>query len=105
MSSTATDLKGKGKAEGLSEAAVVEPSDGSDSDSSGNDTSSDLDSDPGVSDSESITQEYLDSLLSKAKIGMANKKQKSKDMAWNVGEEEEILLVGEEEHQRCGLVS
>lgn len=98
MSSTATDLKGKGKAEGLSEAAVVEPSDGSDSDSSGNDTSSDLDSDPGVSDSESITQEYLDSLLSKAKIGIANKKQKA-------NEEEEILLVEEEEHQRCGSVS
>jgi hypothetical protein len=98
MSSTATDLKGKYKARDLVENAGVTERPYT-SDSSDNDTNSDSDFDSsiGESDSESITQEYLESLLAKAKAGMANKKQKIADAGYV--EDQEILLVGEEDQK------
>ena len=50
------------------------------------------------SDSESVTQEYLDSLIAKAKAAAVNKRQKIRSEEHS---EDEVILLDAEEDQKC----
>ena len=99
MPSADTNLKGKGRARESIESADLEQRPYT-NDSSSEDTGSGSDSDSSFeeSDSKSITQEYLDSLIAKAKAAAVEKRQK------NTGEEhveEEVIMLDVEGDQKC----
>ncbi|KIJ51472.1 hypothetical protein M422DRAFT_58949 [Sphaerobolus stellatus SS14] len=90
---SASNLKGKATETNFEDNEVLSGSENSNTGSASSDSTSD---DEESDEEEEVTQEYLNSLLEKAKIAMASRReQKQKEMVVNL--EEEVIILGDDE--------